>query len=55
MGGRAEQSKTRKLFREFRGELMNFEVDYDYEVERKNTSDMIAGGIYEEANEFNTI
>ena len=34
---------------------MNFEVDYDYDVERKNTSDMIAGGIYEEANEFNTI
>ena len=47
--------KQGDFFREFRGELMNVEVDYDNEVESNNTNDSIVGVISEEANEFNTV
>ena len=37
--------KQGKVFKEFIGEVINVEIDYDYEVERKNTSDRIVGVI----------
>ena len=47
--------KQGNIFREFRGEPINIELEYDEEVERENTSDKIAGGISEGANELNTV
>ena len=37
-----DKPKQGKFFREFRGEIMNFKVDYDNEV-KKGTSARIAG------------
>ena len=34
---------------------MNFEVDYDNNVENNNTGDRISGVISEEANELNRV
>ena len=47
--------KQGKVFREFIGELINLELDYDDEVESKNMSDRIEGVLSEEANELNTV
>ena len=47
--------KLSKVFREFRGELMNTKVDYDNEVERENTSDKISGLVSDESNKLNSI
>ena len=35
--------KQGKCFREFRGYLMNIDMDYEDDIESKNTSDRIAG------------
>ena len=34
-----------KVFREFRGEIINVEVEYDDKVEKNNTTDRITGVI----------
>ena len=47
--------KQGKFFREFIGELINFEVDYDEEVESNNTCDRTAGVLSEDTNELNTV
>ena len=47
--------KQGKVFRHFRGELINVEVDYDNLVERNNKSDSISGVLSEEENELNMI
>ena len=48
-------SKQGKIFREFIGELINVEVDYDEEVESNNTCDRTAGVLSEDTNELNTV
>ena len=48
-------SEQGKVLREFRGYLMNFEVDYDNEVERNNTIDRIVGVILVEVNDLKTV
>ena len=40
-----KNTKQGKVFREFIGELMNVEVEYDEKVEMNNTSENIAGVI----------
>ena len=50
-----KKPKQGKFFREFRGELINVDVDYDDKVESNNISDRIAGVISEEVNELNTV
>ena len=47
--------KQGKVFKEFIGEVINVEIDYDYEVERKNTSDRIVGVIPEKSNGLNMV
>ena len=47
--------KQGKVFRYFRGELINLEVDYDNEVERENITNRVSGVLSEESNEFNKV
>ena len=47
--------KQGNVFRYFRGEIINVEVDYDGKVERRNTCDSIVGVISEESNELNMV
>ena len=47
--------KQGKVFRYFRGDLINLEVDYDDEVERENITNRVSGVLSEESNEFNKV
>ena len=47
--------KQGTIFRKFRGELINSEVDVGENVEGENMSDRIEGVISEEANDFNKV
>ena len=50
-----QQLKKYKVFREFRVELMNIEVEYGKKVENNNTSNTISGVLSEEANGLNMV
>ena len=46
--GVLNKKKQHTIFREFKGEIMNVELNYGDKVESNNTSDRIAGVLLEE-------
>ena len=54
MGWYTEQDKSRQVFRNLRGDMINVGIDYYDNIESKKTSDVIFVVIPEEEKKINT-